>query len=47
MNGVAKEFWNEIHDLRSPVPTTERPKRIRQRQVLVRRTVRRPAKRAA
>ena len=41
MNGVAKEFWSEIFDLRKPVADTrEKRVAIREKKLLVRRTSR-------
>jgi hypothetical protein len=47
MNGVAREFWAEIYDLRLPAAEPrderrERPVRAKVRKLLVRRPARRP-----
>jgi hypothetical protein len=46
MNGVAREFWAEVYDLRTPAEDRrERPirlRRVKQKLVLTRRPARRP-----
>lgn len=36
-NGVARQFWSEILDLRLPAPDSAETRRAKQRQKLVRR----------
>jgi hypothetical protein len=36
-NGVARQYWTEILDVRLPAPTPEETRRGKQRQKLVRR----------
>lgn len=37
MNGVAREYWSEILDMRLPAPQPNETRRAKQRQKLVRR----------
>jgi hypothetical protein len=37
MNGVAREYWNEILDMRLPAPQPTESRRTKLRQKLVRR----------
>ncbi len=46
MNEVARSFWNEIHDVRRPLPTEDR-RQARQREKLVRRVVTRRSARTS